>query len=64
MGKARKLKKAEKIVACADKKSSKLEKKLAKLDKKSAKVYDAAFPEYQQLYRSLKDDFKRIAKLA
>lgn len=26
-------------------------------------VYDRAFPEYQQLYRSLKDDFKRIAKL-
>jgi len=26
-------------------------------------VYDRAFPEYQQLYRSLKDDFKRIAAL-
>jgi xylulokinase len=25
--------------------------------------YDRAFPEYQQLYRSLKDDFKRIAAL-
>ena len=25
--------------------------------------YDAAFPEYQQLYRSLKDDFQRIAAL-
>ncbi|MCA9134819.1 MAG: xylulokinase, partial [Planctomycetales bacterium] len=28
------------------------------------KYYDSAFPEYQQLYRSLKDDFQRIAKLA
>ncbi len=27
-------------------------------------VYDRAFPEYQQLYRSLKDDFKRIAALS
>jgi xylulokinase len=26
-------------------------------------IYDRAFPEYQQLYRSLKDDFKRIAAL-
>ena len=26
--------------------------------------YDAAFAEYQQLYRSLKDDFQRIAALA
>ena len=29
-----------------------------------AKIYDRAYPEYQQLYRSLKDDFKRIAALA
>ena len=34
------------------------------VNKKSAKAYDAGFPIYQQLYRSLKDDFKRIAKLA
>ena len=27
------------------------------------KVYDAAFPVYQQLYRSLKGDFKAIAAL-
>jgi len=27
------------------------------------KVYDAGFPVYQQLYRSLKDDFKTIARL-
>ena len=32
-------------------------------NKNAAKVYDAGYPEYQQLYRSLKDDFKRIAKL-
>ena len=25
--------------------------------------YDRSFPEFQQLYRSLKDDFKRISKL-
>jgi xylulokinase len=34
--------------------------------KSRAKVkqrYDAAFPEYQQLYRSLRDDFRAIAKL-
>jgi xylulokinase len=31
--------------------------------RKNAKTYDAAFPEYQQLYRSLKEDFMRIAKL-
>jgi xylulokinase len=37
--------------------------KETRVDKKAAKVYDAAFPEYQQLYRSLKDDFKRIAAL-
>ena len=29
----------------------------------AAKTHDRAFPEYQQLYRSLKDDFKRIAAL-
>jgi xylulokinase len=34
------------------------------VNKKSAKTYAAAFPEYQQLYRSLKEDFKRIAKLS
>jgi xylulokinase len=28
-----------------------------------AKQYDRAFAEYQQLYRSLKDDFRRIAEL-
>jgi xylulokinase len=27
------------------------------------KTYDRAFPEYRQLYRSLKDDFRRIAAL-
>lgn len=27
------------------------------------KTYDAAFPEYQRLYRSLKEDFQRIAAL-
>ena len=27
------------------------------------RVYDSAFPVYQQLYRSLKADFKAIAKL-
>ena len=30
----------------------------------AAKVHDQAFPEYQQLYRSLQADFKRIAALA
>lgn len=34
-----------------------------KVNKKSAKTYDAGFPVYQQLYRSLKDDFKAIARL-
>ena len=29
----------------------------------TAKIYDRAFPEYQQLYRSLRDDFHRIAAL-
>jgi xylulokinase len=32
-------------------------------DKAAKKVYDAGFPVYQQLYRSLKDDFKKIAAL-
>lgn len=31
--------------------------------KAAVKRYNAAFPEYQQLYRSLKDDFERIAAL-
>ena len=31
--------------------------------KPSAKVYNAAFPEYQQLYQSLKGDFKRLTAL-
>ena len=30
---------------------------------KSRRVYDKAMPVYQQLYQSLKDDFKRIAAL-
>ncbi|MBS0266707.1 MAG: xylulokinase [Planctomycetes bacterium] len=30
---------------------------------KARKVYDAAYPEYQQLYRSLKNDFRTIAQL-
>jgi xylulokinase len=30
----------------------------------AVKTYNRAYPEYQQLYRSLKDDFKRIAALA
>ena len=29
----------------------------------AAKSYDAAFPLYQQLYRSLREDFRAIAKL-
>lgn len=29
----------------------------------AVKTYDRAFPEYQQLYRSLRDDFRRIADL-
>jgi xylulokinase len=32
-------------------------------DKKAAKAYDRGFPIYQQLYRSLKDDFGAIAGL-
>ena len=34
-----------------------------KTDKAAKKAYDKAFPIYQQLYRSLKDDFAAIAKL-
>ena len=34
------------------------------VNKKAAKTYDAGFPEYQQLYNSLKEDFRRIARLA
>jgi xylulokinase len=33
------------------------------LNKKSAKVYDAGFPIYQQLYRSLKNDFRAINEI-
>lgn len=33
------------------------------VDKKAAKVYDRSFPIYQQLYRSLKDDFRAISEL-
>jgi xylulokinase len=33
------------------------------LNKKAAKIYDAGFPIYQQLYRSLKADFAAIGKL-
>ena len=32
-------------------------------DRAARRHYDRAFPIYQQLYRSLKDDFKRIAAL-
>ena len=32
-------------------------------DRSAKRHYDRAFPLYQQLYRSLKDDFKRIAAL-
>jgi xylulokinase len=32
-------------------------------DRKAKKVYDAGFPIYQQLYQSLKGDFKQIADL-
>jgi xylulokinase len=32
-------------------------------DKKAAKTYDRAFPVYQQLYRSLKADFRAISEL-
>jgi xylulokinase len=31
-------------------------------NKKASATYNTMFPEYQQLYRSLKDDFKRIAQ--
>jgi xylulokinase len=34
------------------------------LNKQAAKTYDQGFPIYQQLYRSLKSDFKAIARLA
>ena len=34
-----------------------------KPDRKSVRLYDALYPEYGRLYRSLKDDFKRIAAL-
>ncbi len=29
----------------------------------AVKTYERAFPEYQQLYRSLRDDFRRIADM-
>lgn len=32
-------------------------------DKKTAKIYDAGFPIYQQIYRSLKADFRAIAAM-
>src|SRR5262245_60269850 len=32
-------------------------------NRKAAKTYDRAFPVYQQLYRSLKDDFRAIGQL-
>jgi xylulokinase len=34
-----------------------------KVNRKAKAIYDRAFPVYQQLYHSLKDDFKRIAEL-
>jgi xylulokinase len=33
------------------------------VDRKAKAIYDKAFPIYQDLYRSLKDDFKKIAQL-
>jgi xylulokinase len=33
-------------------------------DKKAAKLYDRGFPVYQQLYQSLKGDFRKIASLS
>jgi xylulokinase len=33
------------------------------VNRTAAKFYDRGFPLYQQLYRSLKDDFKSISKL-
>ena len=33
-------------------------------DRKAVKVYDAGMPVYQQLYRSLKDDFRQIDRLS
>ncbi|MEQ8785418.1 MAG: xylulokinase [Pirellulaceae bacterium] len=38
-------------------------KKKTKVRRKAKDVYDRAFPVYQKLYRSLKDDFKTIASL-
>ncbi len=35
-----------------------------KVQRRARAVYDRAFPEYQQLYRSLKADFARIAELS
>ena len=32
-------------------------------DKKAAQQYDRGFPLYQQLYRSLKEDFQAISRL-
>lgn len=34
------------------------------VDRTAERAYNAGFPIYQQLYRSLKDDFKQIARLA
>jgi hypothetical protein len=33
-------------------------------DRTAKRYYDRAFPVYQQLYRSLKDDFRVISDLA
>lgn len=33
------------------------------LDRKAKRTYDAAFPVYQSLYGSLKDEFKKITAL-
>ena len=33
------------------------------VDRKAKRAYDQAFPIYQDLYQSLKQDFKNIAKL-
>ena len=35
----------------------------AKVDRKAATVYKKYYPMYQELYRSLKDDFKGISAL-
>ena len=37
--------------------------KTTRLDKTAAKFYDRGFPLYQQLYRSLKQDFETISGL-